>query len=326
VLSEISAEWYRAIRLWRTLNAARKMHLAGAEVPCPREEYLFYQTLVGLWPMNTPGPEEHEELVTRVDRYFQKAIREAKVHTSWINPNAAYEEAVTQFVRSALERSPDNKFLSEFTAFSSTIARAGMWNSLSQTLVKICSPGVPDFYQGSELWDFSLVDPDNRRPVDYRLRRCLLNKLQLMEVQGAVPLLEQLLQNPADGAVKLFVTSRALRFRRANHEVFAKGSYIPLKGAGDLQNHLIAFARASHRTIIAVAARFFMALGAAKRLPLGEEAWGDSELVLRKDLPGGAFRDVFTQRTLEVQGRNGRRMIRLANVFAHLPVALLEGV
>jgi (1->4)-alpha-D-glucan 1-alpha-D-glucosylmutase len=326
VLSEIPSEWYRAIRLWSGLNLRHKVSVAGADAPSAREEYLFYQTLIGIWPMKDPGPQEREELAARLRTYMRKALREAKIHSSWISPQTAYEDAVEGFVRATLERSADNRFLTEFAAFAGAIVQAAIWNSLSQTLLKICSPGIPDFYQGSELWDFSLVDPDNRRPVDYSLRRRLLNQLHTLEAQGAASLLKQLTQEPADGAIKLYVTSRALQFRKANHDLFARGAYIHLRAAGERQNHAIAFARAHEgRTAIAVAGRFFMALGADKRPPVGEEAWGDSVLQLRKD-SGGAFRDVFTGRIVEVEKRNGKYTLPLAGVFTHLPVALLEGV
>jgi (1->4)-alpha-D-glucan 1-alpha-D-glucosylmutase len=277
--------------------------------------------------MKDPQPREHEELAARLRTYMQKALREAKIHSSWISPQTAYEDAVEGFIRAALDRAAGNGFLNEFTTFAGAISQAAIWSSLSQTLLKICSPGVPDFYQGSEIWDFSLVDPDNRRPVDYSLRRCLLNKLHMLEAQGAVPLVKQLTQEPADGAIKLYVMSRALQFRKANQDLFARGAYIPLRAAGDRQNHVIAFARAlDGRTAMAVAGRFFIALGADKRPPVGEAAWGGSVLQLRKDSYAGAFRDVFTGRILEVEKRNGKYTLPLAGVFTQLPVAVLEGV
>ncbi|MEI9974648.1 MAG: hypothetical protein WDO73_22935 [Ignavibacteriota bacterium] len=170
VLSEIPAEWYQAIRSWHTLNLSRKTESTALPIPGMAEEYLFYQTLVGVWPLSQPTPEERQVLTARMQAYMLKALREGKTHSSWINPNQPYEEAVDRFVRAVLDPAQDNGFLQEFTAFVNRIKSAGLWNSLSQTLLKIASPGVPDFYQGTEIWDFSLVDPDNRRPVDYALR------------------------------------------------------------------------------------------------------------------------------------------------------------
>jgi (1->4)-alpha-D-glucan 1-alpha-D-glucosylmutase len=163
--------------------------------------------------------------------------------------------------------------------------------------------------------------------VDYSLRRRLLNRLRQMEAHGAVPLIQQLMENPADGAVKLYVTSRALCFRKSNHDLLAKGSYIPLRAAGDRQNHTIAFARVlGRRSVIAVASRFLMALGADQKKPNGDETWGDSVLLLRRDLFHAAYRDVFSQCIIETSRRNGQHSLPLAKVFAHLPVALLDGV
>lgn len=324
VLSEIPADWYRAIRSWRALNHGHKSN--GAEVPSAAEEYHFYQTLAGVWPLKNPDRSEHERLTERVLAYIRKALREAKINSSWINPNEPYEKAVEAFIRGVLAPSAENAFLREFTEFVETIKTAGMWNSLSQTLLKITSPGVPDFYQGTEVWDFSLVDPDNRRPVDYRCRREALNGLRHLQPFDEGRLIEQLMENPSHGLAKLFVTSRALCFRKSNPELFANGSYVPLRAAGERQNHVISFARIlGGRSVIVVAARFFMELGAAGRVPLGPEVWGDSALLLRRDLSRAAYRDVFSHATVEAK-RNGKQSLPLAEVFAHLPVALLEGV
>jgi (1->4)-alpha-D-glucan 1-alpha-D-glucosylmutase len=325
-LSEIPAEWYRALRSWHTLNLGRRTEITGVDVPSPTEEYLFYQTLAGIWPLYDPDAGEREELTARLQAYMQKALREAKVHSSWINPNRPYEEAVSRFVAAALEFSAENAFPREFTAFIETIKAAGMWNSLSQTLLKIASPGVPDIYQGSELWDFSLVDPDNRRPVDYGLRRRLLDKLREKQVSGATAAIDEALADPADGAIKLYVTSRALCFRKSHRDLVDRGSYIPLRAAGDRQNHLIAFARTvGRRAMIAVAGRFFLSLGTDHRRPTGD-AWGDTVLLLRRDLAHHTWRDVFSQSTIHAADNGGKNELPLSQVFAHLPIALLESL
>jgi len=324
VLSEIPADWYRAIRSWRGLNQRHKTN--GAEVPSAAEEYHFYQTLAGVWPLKNPDDTEHEKLIERVTGYTRKALREAKLNSSWINPNEPYENAVETFIRAVLAPSPENAFLREFAGFVETIKPAGMWNSLSQTLLKITSPGVPDFYQGTELWDFSLVDPDNRRSVDYAWRREALTRLRQFQPFDGIPLIEQLMENPSDGLAKLFVTSRALCFRKSNHDLFAKGSYLPLRAAGDRQNHVVSFARMlGGRAVLVVAARFFMELGSAERMPIGPEAWENSSLLLRRDLSHAAYRDVFSHTTIEAKP-NGKQSLPLADVLAHLPVALLESI
>ena len=327
VLSEIPGEWYAAIRSWHRLNLPHKTESGANQVPSLNEEYLFYQTLAGVWPLRDPEPAELEELTERLASYMRKALREAKVHSSWINPNRSYEEAVDRFVRASLATAPANTFLADFTAFVRRIQSAGLWNSLSETLLKIASPGVPDFYQGSEIWDFTLVDPDNRRPVDYAVRASLLARIRKLQAQGPEQLLEDLGRDIADGAIKLFVTSRALCFRKSNHELLERGSYIPLRAAGARQNHVIAFARTlGRRCLIAIAGRLFVPLGAENRRPAGEEVWGDSALLLRRNLSRTAWRNVFSDSTIEIVSRNGRPTLSLAEVFARLPVALLEGV
>jgi (1->4)-alpha-D-glucan 1-alpha-D-glucosylmutase len=326
VLSEIPVDWYRAIRLWQQLNRKRKAVIAGAEAPSVNEEYLFYQTLIGVWPFQAMTTEQHREFVNRIESYMEKAVREAKVHSSWISPNPSYEDAVRNFVNLALEPSPDNQFLNALVAFRRTIASAGILNSLSQVLLKIASPGVPDFYQGAELWNLTLVDPDNRRPIDFSIGRALLEKLDRVGQEDPVALVDCLMKDPEDGAIKLYVTSRGLRFRRANRDLFAKGAYLPLRAVGRGQAHIVAFARLfGGRRVIALAGRFFMALGAAQSLPVGEHAWKDSHVVLRSELSCSEYHDVFTQLSVKAEVRNGKAVLALPSVFSHLPLALLVG-
>ena len=327
VLSEIPGEWATVIGAWRSLNLNHKTNLAGDDIPSPLVEYLFYQTLVGMWPLTDPTSQELMELTDRLRVYMEKALREGKVYSSWINPNRPYEKAVERFISTVLDGSGDNPFLGQVADFVNTIKDAGIWNSLSQTLLKIASPGIPDFYQGTEIWDFSLVDPDNRRPVDYARRRELLKSLRQAEGRGLTPLIQESIAHRADGSLKLFVTSRALCFRKSNPELMTTGEYAPLGAAGPRQKHVIAFARTmKHRAAIAVCGRFFMALAAPHKVPIGEETWGDSVLVLRRGTPHTAYRDVFSQATVETGTRNGQPVLALAKVFAHLPVALLESV
>ena len=325
VLSEIPTDWYQNVKIWQRLNQSKKTTVAGLEAPSANEEYLLYQTLVGSWPLGPMNSEQHAEYTQRIHAYMEKALREAKLHTSWISPNTAYEHAVHNFIDALLERSEGNNFLAEFRPFQARIARAGIWNSLSQVMLKIASPGIPDFYQGTEIWDFSLADPDNRRPVDYTQRRSLLEKLR-MASEDAVSLVQRLIADPLDGAIKLYVTTRALTFRRTNKELFARGGYVPLRVAGQRQGHVVPFARTlGGRSVIALAGRFFMALGGDQRVPAGNEVWGDSALLLRKQLAAPTYQDVLTQQTFIPAGGNGKRILPLAPVFSHLPVALLVG-
>ena len=327
VLSEIPNEWYRAIRGWRSLNEPHRTNVANVETPAGAEEYLFYQTLAGIWPMRDPDAEELQGITSRMLEYMRKAVREAKLFSSWINPNPPHEEAVDRFVRALLDPSPDNRFLAEFRSFVKTIRAAGMWNSLAQVLLKIAAPGVPDFYQGSELWDFNLVDPDNRRPVDYSSRRQMMEKLRAADARDPAARIGELLEHPEDGAIKMHIVRRALCFRKTNRDLFDKGSYVALRASGSRQNHVVAFARVlGDRAVIAVTGRLFQSLGAEVKAPVGEDVWGDSGLLIRREPRAGVYRDVFTQTTIEASPRNGKRVLPLDRIFAHMPLALLESV
>ncbi|HYO63320.1 MAG TPA: malto-oligosyltrehalose synthase [Pyrinomonadaceae bacterium] len=326
-LSEIPAEWAAAVARWRELNRDRRALLHETEAPDANEEYLIYQTLVGAWPLAPTDGDGHAAFVARVQEYMNKALKEAKVHTSWISPNEDYERAVREFVAGILEPSEGNAFLSDFAEFQRATARAGMFNSLSQVLLKVASPGVPDFYQGTELWSLTLVDPDNRRPVDYEERKRLLASLDEAEAANRAGLLEELVGRMEDGRVKLYVTSRALNFRRARRELFDAGEYVPLAARGARAHHVVAFARRQGGgEAVAVAARFFTRLNGANNLPLGAEVWGDTFLPLDATDGAARFRDVFTGREFGLSAEGGAAGLRLSEVFESLPVALLERV
>ena len=323
-LSEIPTDWYRAIHSWQLLNRDKKVLVAGDQVPSANDEYFLYQTLVGVWPLRGMNEKEYAEFVSRIGTYMEKALREAKVHTSWISPNTEYESAFQSFLAAILDRSPGNNFLTAFQLFQARIARPGIFNSLSQTLLKITSPGVPDFYQGTEVWNFSLADPDNRRPVDYDRLRSLLKRLREAEHQDMENLVDQLIQDPVDGALKLYVTRSALRFRRANRELFAKGSYSGLRVTGKKQRHVVTFSRSYRQTeVVIVAGRFFALLGADRSLPIGKETWSDTTVVLRRQTAATHYRELFTGRVVATEKRNGNLVLPVSEVFSRLPVALL---
>ena len=325
VLSEIPGAWYDAIRKWRDLNRKAKTLVSGRLAPDPNEEYLLYQILIGTWPLAPMDCSGHENYVRRIDAYMEKALHEAKVHTSWINPNGEYERAVKAFVQRVLDPAPGNRFLQHFAEFQGPIARAGLWTSLAQVVLKIASPGVPDFYQGSEVWEFHLVDPDNRRPVDYEARRKTLARLQAHSGCDRRALMHQLTDSLCDGAIKMFITSEALRLRRDHLQLFAQGSYLGLGVEGDAARNAIAFARESaDQSILALAGRFFLKLCDSGAKPIGD-AWKNTSVVLPRKMAHHKFRDVFTGAELSVQSIEGRPMLPLSEVFAHCPVALLVG-
>jgi (1->4)-alpha-D-glucan 1-alpha-D-glucosylmutase len=327
VLSEIPNDWHRAIRSWQRLNRDKKMLVAGNRVPEANEEYFLYQTLLGTWPMSPVSQEEYDTFVERIHTHMEKALREAKINTSWVNPNAEYENAFRAFLDAILHRSENNQFLAEFLPFQARIARNGMFNSLSQTLLKIASPGIPDFYQGTEVWNFSLTDPDNRRPVDYERLRRLLQRIRPVGNTDPASFVDELMQSPEDGRIKLYLTRAALRFRREERDLFAKGSYAPLRAIGERHQHIVAFARSlDERTVIAMAGRFFAQLGADARPPVGRETWSNTAVVLRKGVAAKNYREILTGRTVASETSKGAVVLPAAEVFSHLPVALLANM
>jgi (1->4)-alpha-D-glucan 1-alpha-D-glucosylmutase len=253
-----------------------------------------------------------------------KAVREAKVHTSWLSPDSGYEAALTAFVDAILDSSKPNYFLEDFLQFEKQIAYYGALNSLSQVLLKITSPGVPDFYQGMELWDFSLVDPDNRRPVDFRKRVKLLDDLTQEELQGQNSLVKQILKSWHDGRVKLYVTYKALDMRRADKNVFQQGSYVPLQAEGQRQEHICAFARGrGDKWALIVVPRLVSKLVDTGTSPVGQRVWGNDMLLLSEDMPQD-WLNVLTGENLKVSDRPKR--LYLSEIFRIFPVSLLRSI
>jgi (1->4)-alpha-D-glucan 1-alpha-D-glucosylmutase len=328
VLAELPQEWQRALPRWGRLNKKHRAQLDDLTAPDRNDEYLYYQTLVGAWPPEPFEGRVAEEFVGRVQAYLEKATHEAKVHTSWINPSPAYDDAVRQFVDRTLDRQASAAFLDDFQQFQKRVSHYGMLNSLSQALLKLTSPGVPDTYQGTELWDFSLVDPDNRRPVDYDLRRRLLEELKSAAAQAG-PHLAELAQKLAvekeDGRVKLYVTWRALHARRDNPGLFTTGEYLPADAVGSRQEHVCAFVRRREgRVAVAAAPRLMTRLVAQPGgPPLGAPVWEDTRLLLPNVEPGRRLRNVFTGEELVAAEQDGRASVAAAEVFASFPVALL---
>jgi len=322
VLSEIPWEWERRVKRWSRWNEGRKASVEGRLVPDRNEEYLLYQSLVGTWPSDGSGI---SSLAGRIREYMVKAVREAKVNTRWIRPNLPYERAVRDFVDAIFREDGGNRFLDDFRAFHQRIDRYGMTNGLSQVLVKIASPGVPDFYQGCELWDLRLVDPDNRGPVDFRVRRRMLAEIRAGEAAGAPSLLRDLLRRPEDGKVKLFLTWKALSFRKERHDLFASGDYLPLAASGGKREHLFAFARKlGERWAITAVPRRVTRLAAPGEFPVGSKPWGARSML---DLPEEAphrWRDVLTGELLETVGSARKRALPLHRLFRDFPVAFLS--
>jgi (1->4)-alpha-D-glucan 1-alpha-D-glucosylmutase len=319
VLSELPDEWDRRVHRWAGLNRRHKSEPDEGEVaPDPNEEYFLYQTLLGAWPVGGIASDEaRDEFAGRIRAYMNKALHEAKVHTSWINPDPEYDAAVDGFVERLLDPGGAAEFLAELDEFAKVITHYGMLNSLSQTLVRCTAPGVPDTYQGTELWDFSLVDPDNRRPVDYKLRERLLRELDERARADRRALAREIVAKKDDGRVKLYTVSRSLRFRRENPEPFARGEYEPVRAAGAKADHVFAYLRSGGRSaVLAAVPRMVVGLvPGGIRSPLGPDVWGDTVLRLPQ---ARVWENVFSGAKTDGGGD-----LPAATLFADFPVALL---
>ena len=312
VLSEIPRLWARRVTRWGEWNGMHKQLVGGQPAPDRNDEYMVYQNMIGAWPL---AAEESPGFADRLKNYAQKAVREAKNHTNWLSPNQAYENALLSFIDCILSPGEDNVFLKDFITFHKRIAPAGAVNSMAQTLLKIASPGVPDFYQGTELWDFSLVDPDNRRPVDFTRRGALLDEIRRAEAQDLAALIRDLCAHWEDGRIKLYLIYKALNFRRAHRELFQHGEYIGLSG----DEHACGFVRRIDEEWVLVAVpRLIACLAPARKRLLHPNLWGNAAL----RLPAGApkqWRDVFTGEEITLTGDE----VRLADAFASFPAALM---
>jgi (1->4)-alpha-D-glucan 1-alpha-D-glucosylmutase len=315
VLAELPDEWRLATVKWRALNRRFKREVRSLTAPDANEEYFIYQTLIGAWPFTD---QQEGGLLERLQAYVTKALREAKVHTSWLNPDEDYERAVLDFLVAILD--PDRPFLQEFRPFQRRVAEQGIYNSLAQLLIKITAPGVPDFYQGTELWDLSLVDPDNRRPVDYAQRATLLR-----DVTAANETVESLLAARTDGRVKLFTMTRALHTRHTLRGVYETGEYIPLRVAGDHHDSIFAFARrlGNQIAITCVPRLVSTLLGDRTDPPLGEAVWGDTAIELPAGWRAPSLRNRFTESVVDVEDAAGASRLTAAKIFERFPVALL---
>jgi (1->4)-alpha-D-glucan 1-alpha-D-glucosylmutase len=319
VLSEMPAAWRLLLRRWSRMNRSKKRVVDDAPAPARHEEYLLYQTLLGTLPAGDLDTAALAEYRGRIERYMLKAVREAKLHSSWINVNEAYEGAITAFVEGLLREGPGNLFLDDLRDQAARIAWFGALNSLSMTALKLASPGVPDFYQGTEIVDLALVDPDNRRPVDYAHRERLLESLG--GLAGAASRVPELLARLDDGRAKLWLAWRTLGLRERDPALFEHGDYAPLAVIGEKSAHAVAFARRFEgRTLVAIVGRLFLALtGEARRPPLGFEVWGDTAVDLS---PLGDAPEITNVLTGEVLPINGRQ-IALGRAFGEFPVAFL---
>jgi (1->4)-alpha-D-glucan 1-alpha-D-glucosylmutase len=317
VLSEMPGQWKRLFELWHEINKPLKKIIEGEEAPNRNQEYFLYQTLIGAWPFDEP---ERDQFINRMKDYIIKAAREAKTHTFWLDNNAEYEEALTEFTEKILTPSVSSEFLASFTAFQKKIANYGIFNGLGQTLLKIASPGAADFYQGSEFWDLNLVDPDNRRPVDYEARARALREIKQKEQSGLPALIEDLLATREDGRIKLFVIERALAARNSRRLLFDEGDYRRLEAKGKSSERLVAFARRrDEQRALVIAPRLIASIVEAGEMAVGEQVWGDARIEMPANL-SGRWRNVFTGEALK-----GGKRVWVAEALRLLPLGLFVG-
>jgi (1->4)-alpha-D-glucan 1-alpha-D-glucosylmutase len=338
VLSELPGEWRHCLSRWVRLNRRNRTIVEGEPAPDRNAEYLFYQALLASWPaepLGTTHSSAPAELSQRLRDYMLKAVKEAKIHTSWISPNEAYDRAVADFVERTLGGPTAARFLAEFLPFQQRIAQLGVINSLGQVVLKIVAPGVPDFYQGTELWNLSLVDPDNRRPVDYALRQRLLAELEpLLDLErpGRSPqhpaVMSDMLDHWEDGRIKLFITACGLRLRRRFPALFLEGEYRPLDAKGERADHVIALGRLHEGTAsLAVVPRFSSRLtSAGAPVRVTPESWQATFLSLPAEWNRLSFTNIFTHEAMKPVTLDGDVGVPVGDVLAGCPVAILLAV
>jgi (1->4)-alpha-D-glucan 1-alpha-D-glucosylmutase len=329
VLSEIPQEWRTMLFRWSRINAGMRTLVDGVPAPDRSDEYMFYQALLSVWIPSEPEPSS--DFAERMRQFMLKAIREEKTHTSWINPVQLYDDATAEFVRHTLIGSHAPRFLKLFAPFAQRIARLGMINSLSQLALKIASPGLPDFYEGTEFWDLSLVDPDNRRPVDFALRAETLSRLEPLlddscSLEARSHGITELLSAWPDARIKLYLTAAGLRLRKKYPRLFMEGTYLPLIAEGERKDHVVAFARIEGPcALVALVPRLVAGLaGTTEQLPLGTETWENTTVQLPSELAAKSWHNVFTGELILPSVSSPTTQLSVADVLRVCPVALLR--
>ncbi|HLI34548.1 MAG TPA: malto-oligosyltrehalose synthase [Terriglobia bacterium] len=321
ILAEMPAEWEKRLNRWMAWNRAKKKLLTRErEVPDRNEEILLYQTMLGAWPLQES---EIPEFRKRLRDYMIKATREARIHTRWTRPNVAHEKALAEFIKAVTETSDDNLFFKDFIEFQRKIAFYGAFNALSQLILKIAAPGAPDFYQGSELWDLRLVDPDNRGRVDFDKRPRWLQELEGDEEENSPALIEKLLKQWEDGRIKLFAMRKALDFRRAHQQLFSEGDYLPGEAIGAKKECVIAFTRRNRNIhALVIVPRFVTRVVKGLKPPIGQKVWGRTAVVLPRKSPQN-WRNILTQEMCSAAHHEGKRVLQVADALKSFPLALL---
>jgi (1->4)-alpha-D-glucan 1-alpha-D-glucosylmutase len=337
VLSEMADEWGREAGRWMRINRAHRSLVDGEPAPDRVDEYRFYQALIGVWPVDLPDDinEAPPDLIQRLSDYMIKAAKEAKIHTSWLTSNQPYEDALAHFVTSTLTGAAGERLLATFLPLHRRVAALGMINSLAQVTLKIGSPGIPDFYQGTDLWDLSLVDPDNRRPVDFALRARLLDEVDALLAQDPSSRADAVsgwLRGWKDGRIKLLITAAGLRLRRALPDVFLGGTYMPLATEITVPGGAVAFARMADAAggppaVLFAAPRLCAGLVNGEHpLPLGGDCWKTSRMMLPPGLRDRMFRHEITGAEIRPTHGAESAWIFLGEAFQTVPVAILRAI
>jgi (1->4)-alpha-D-glucan 1-alpha-D-glucosylmutase len=332
VLSEMPDEWGREVSRWMRANRSQRVLVDGEPAPDRNDEYRFYQALVGVWPPELTGvAAAPPDLVDRLQQYMLKAVKEAKVHTSWLTPNELYEAALRTFIERVLTGTAASRFLPAFVAFQQRIARLGVVNSLAQTALKIGSPGVPDFYQGCEMWEFSLVDPDNRRPVDFDVRRRALEEVESVlgaDLQSRSGRARSYLEAWQDGRIKLLVAAAGLRLRKELSELFLAGEYVPLDTEVTVRAGAVAFARVHGNDAVVFAAPRLCAslVDSDRTMPLGGDCWKTSRVMLPAALAGRVFRHEITGAEIRPVVAGQQAWMFLGQIWDTVPVGVLRTI
>lgn len=319
-LSEIPSRWKECALRWARWNKRKKIKVDSELAPSRNDEYLLYQTLVGTWPAVPPTGAALEEYIERLCQYMTKAQREAKVQSSWISPNEPYEKATHEFIRAILATEPASAFRVDFEPFADLVMRWGWWNSLSQTMLKLTCPGVPDTYPGTEVWSLRLVDPDNRRPVNFvQLDQQLAALERRAKDPGRMALLKNLVERATDGNAKMFLHHQALQSRRANPDLFTLGKYVPLQVTGSQAEHIFAFARThNNMQAIVIVPRLIASLVPGGQAPVSDSVWMDAAVLLPDELRGDGWRDVLADEACELSADR----LHAGQALATFPVSL----
>ncbi|KMQ49974.1 Malto-oligosyl trehalose synthase [Chitinispirillum alkaliphilum] len=316
VVSELFEEWKDIVTTCSKINKQYKRKVDNENFPDNNDEYFLYQTLIGSWPNQD---EKYVEFIHRIKEYMLKAVREAKAHTGWIKPFMEYENQLLEFISNVLDKENNSEFFHTFEPFQKKTAWYGVFNSLSQLIIKCSAPGIPDFYQGTELWDLSMVDPDNRRDVDYAKREEILSEIRTLETTAYPAFIHQTLSNPQDGKIKFFTMYNMLKNRKEINRVYNCGDYSTITTNGERKRNIFAFSRKYENDILITAVpRLLTEVVSEKKLPLGREVWNDSCIELPDNFPK-YYRNVLTEERVEL--KNGR--LDIGDLFTLYPGAVL---